>query len=131
MPESASGGCLLQGGVCSGGSAPGWGVSVRGVSALGGVCSRVGGVCSWGLLPWGVSAWGVSAQGVSAPGGVCSWGGVSAGGGWGCVVSQHAPRQTPPVNRMTNRCKNITLATTSLRPVKMSKDTRFCLDRLE
>ena len=25
----------------------------------------------------------------------------------------------PPVNRMTNRCKHITLATTSLRPVKM------------
>ena len=25
--------------------------------------------------------------------------------------------QTPPVNRMTDRCKNITLATTSLRPV--------------
>ena len=26
-------------------------------------------------------------------------------------------KYTPPVNRMTNRCKNITLATTSLRPV--------------
>ena len=36
------------------------------------------------------------------------------------VVFQHALRQTPqppPVNRMTDRCKNITLATTSLRPV--------------
>ena len=33
------------------------------------------------------------------------------------LVSQHALRQTPPVNRMTNSSKNITLATTSLRPV--------------
>ena len=75
------------------------------------------------------------------PGGVCSHGGVSAlGGGGVClggvcsggmcllqgvavvVVSQHALRQKPPpptVNRMTNRCKNITLATTSLRPVNI------------
>ena len=29
------------------------------------------------------------------------------------VVPQHALRQTPPVNRMTNRCKNITLPQTS------------------
>ena len=33
------------------------------------------------------------------------------------VVSHHALRQTPPVNRMTNSSKNITLATTSLWPV--------------
>ena len=70
-------------------------------SALGGVCSSGGGC----LLLGGVWSWGVS-----GPGGcVCSGGGV---------VSHHALRQTPPVNRMTNRCKNITLATTSLRPVK-------------
>ena len=39
--------------------------------------------------------------------------------GWGlpqCLVGYHRP---PPVNRMTNRCNNITLATTSLRPVKI------------
>ena len=41
------------------------------------------------------------------------------GGAWsqGCMVpgaSQHALRQTPPVNRMTDRCKNITLSQTSL-----------------
>ena len=51
------------------------------------------------------------------PGGVCLLRGVvSALGG---VVSQHALRQTPPppVNRMTNRCKNITLTTTSLQPL--------------
>ena len=29
---------------------------------------------------------------------------------------------TPPVNRMTDRCKNITLATTSLRPVNMLRE---------
>ena len=39
-------------------------------------------------------------------------GGLFPGG-----VSQHALRQTPPMNRMTNSSKNITLATTSLRPV--------------
>ena len=53
---------------------------------------------------------GVSAHGggVSALGGVCS-GGSASGGGYAS--------DTTPVNRMTDRCKNITLATTSLRPV--------------
>ena len=39
----------------------------------------------------------------------------------GVPPSQHALRQTPPptVNRMTGTSKNITLATTSLRPVKI------------
>ena len=41
-------------------------------------------------------------------------GGVSAPvGGGGVLVSQHALRQTPHVNRMTDRCKNITLPQTS------------------
>ena len=44
-------------------------------------------------------------------------GGVCSGVG---VVSQHALRHPPPVNRMTDRCKNITLATTSLRPVNIT-----------
>ena len=60
-----------------------------------GVCFPGGCLVRGGLLP----------EGVSGPGG---------------VVSQHALRQKPPpplVNRMTNRCKNITLATASLRPV--------------
>ena len=74
---------------------------------LGGVCfgrvSGPGGVCLlWGLSAPGASATrGVSAQKVSALGGVCSWGGV---------VSQHALRETPPVDRITDTCKNITLA---------------------
>ena len=62
---------------------------------------------------------------MSAPGGVSALGGVSAPGG---MVSQHAPRQTPlPVNRMTDRCKNITLATTSLRPVKITLEIAFVI----
>ena len=61
-------------------------------------------------------------RGVPPPGGASSGGpppggsprGVSSGGGGeGCLLqgglSQHALRQAPPVNRMTNRCKNITL----------------------
>ena len=104
MPESASGegGCLL-----------------RGVSALAGVSS--GGVSALGVcLLWaGVCFGGVCSRGCLLQGGVCSWGGV---------VSQHALRQTPPspVNRMTDRCKNITLATTSLRPVKIMFSLTFC-----
>ena len=39
------------------------------------------------------------------------------------IWSRHPPRKfgagTPPVNRMTDRCKNITLAKTSFRPVKI------------
>ena len=42
--------------------------------------------------------------GVHGPG----WGAWSRGVG---VASQHALRQPPPVNRMTDRCKNITFAT--------------------
>ena len=65
------------------------------------------------LLPGG----GCLLWGVSAPGG------VSAPRGWSASVHAGIPHtpptreQTPPMNRMTNRCKNITLATTSLRPV--------------
>ena len=139
MPESAS-----RGGVCSGGV-----YLLRGVSApwecllLGG-CLLQGGVCSWGCIcsrgsaPRGVSApGGCLLWGVYSHGGVCSRGclllGVSAPGGClllGGVVSQHALRKTPPpVNRMTNRCKNITLATTSLRPVKIY--FRDCLNKVQ
>ena len=144
-----SGGCLLlgqsgPGGVCFGG---GGGVVVSGlgglVSGLGGVWSRGGGVWSGGSglgrsAPGGRG--GVWSRGVSAPGGWCLvwgglvWGSAPRGGGGGVwsrglsapggsaprgVVSQHALRQTPPVNRMTDRCKNISLATTSLRPVNI------------
>ena len=42
-------------------------------------------------------------------GGVPGPGGVVRGGAWSDTP--------PPVNRMTDRCKNITLAKTSFRPV--------------
>ena len=55
-------------------------------------------------------------EGCMPPGRVHASGGVHASRG---VVSQHALRQTPPVNRITDTSKNITLATASLRPVKI------------
>ena len=62
----------------------------------------------------GVWSQGVSGPGVgSAPGGGCLvWGGCLLPGG-----GIPACTEADPVNRMTERCKNITLATTSLRPV--------------
>ena len=77
------------------------------------VCTHVVRI-SQRALWWGVSAPGEGGclllggllMGGSAPGGgVCLW---SQGG-----VSQHALGQTPPVNRMTDGCKNITLPQTS------------------
>ena len=77
------GGCLLPGGMF----APG-GCLLRG----GGGGRLLGGCLLWG---------------VSALGGVCSVGRCLLLGG---VVSHHALRQTPPVDRITDACKNITLA---------------------
>ena len=74
-----------------------------------------GGVCSWRV-------------GVPGPGGCLDPRGMPGphGGAWspgvpgprgvpglGGGLSQHALRQNPPVNRMTDRCKNITLPQTS------------------
>ena len=75
----------LGGGVCF--WSGGWGV----VSAFG-----PGGVCLWS---WGVCLW--------------SWGSDSGPGG--VVVSQHAPRQTPPpwTEFLTHATENITLPQTS------------------
>ena len=59
------------------------------------------------------------------PGGGFSlvWEGVPGLGGFSLVQGGYpwsggVLRRTPPVNRITDTCKNITLATTSLRPVK-------------
>ena len=133
MPQSASGGCLLQGvsapegcllwgcllwGVCS------RGCLLEGVSAPGGVC--LGDVCSRGCLLQGVCAsGGCVLQGVSAPRGVCSLGAVPGGGIPACTEAN-----TLPVNRMTDRCKNITLATTSLRPVTIEFSHSELCERL-
>ena len=64
------------------------------------------GVCSRGcLLLGGVCSWGGSARGVFAWGGVCSWGrSVCSGGIPACTEAD-----APPVNRITDTCKNITL----------------------
>ena len=77
----------------------------------------------WGGSPWsqggfslvpgggfslvvGGSPWSQGGSHWSAGGGVSAW-------SWGVG----SPETTPPVNRITHTCKNITLATTSLRPV--------------
>ena len=52
----------------------------------------------------------------------CSRGVLPAGGV--CLV-QGGFSGDPPVNRITDMCKNITLATTSLRPVKMYGSRRL------
>ena len=51
----------------------------------------------------------------SLPGGVVSL----PRGGSHCLGGGFSLPGDPPVNRITHMCKNITLATTSLRPVKM------------
>ena len=68
----------------------------------------------WSYLPACSVAGGCLLGGVSASllGGVCSRGCLLPGCGGGCLllgVSQHALRQTPPVNRITHACENITL----------------------
>ena len=76
-------------------------------------------VCQ-GLPPSGGSPWqGVVsfAEGVSLARGVSLAGGLLDRGCWGGGGIPACTKADPPVNRMTNRCKNITLATTSLRPV--------------
>ena len=58
--------------------------------------------------------------GLPGLGGSPCWG-VSAWSGGGCLPGPEGgalpARRPPPVNRITHTCKNITLATTSLRPV--------------
>ena len=110
---SMGGGCTWSGGCTC--LVPG------GVLGLGGTCLVLGGVpgpgglylpgpggCTWS---WGcVPAW---------SGGCLFWGGVWSQGGVHGPGGGHAWSGTPPVNRMTHRCKNITLAKTSFRPVIM------------
>ena len=101
------------------------GGSVPGVCGPGGVS---GGIWSRGVSgPGGLPArGGVWSRGVSGPGGLptgggCVWyqGGCLVPGGFSLPGGGSPYWRPPPVNRMTNRCKNITLATTSLRPATM------------
>ena len=92
-------------------------------SGGGGVCLVRGGCCLPGprggvCLVRGVSAW--------------SWGGCLPGPGGVLPDGGGLPGAPPPVNRITHTCKNITLATTSLRPViKQVKlnifNTHYCI----
>ena len=99
--------------------------SAGGVPGLGGAPGPRG-VCTWSRRVYLV-------RGVSAPRGCllqggCTWSwGVSGLGVW--YPSMHWGRHPPPVNRMTNRCKNITLATTLLRPVTRKHSSRMHTDR--
>ena len=68
----------------------------------------------------------MTAPGGSAPGGLCLLWGVSAPGGRCVWYPTCTEADTPPpVDRITDACKNITLATTSLRPVKTAKSTQL------
>ena len=52
-------------------------------------------------------------------------------GGWGLGIPA-CTEADPPVNRITHTCKNITLATTSLRPViRMMLITKGCILRCQ
>ena len=76
-------------------------------------------VCCSVLPGGGGSPWSRGGGGVlPGPGG-----GVLLGPKGGSAWSRGGSPETPPVNRITDTCKNITLATTSLRPVK--KTPRF------
>ena len=85
------GGCLLLGGLLQGG----WrlGGLPPGGSALGGCLRGVSAPGGYAPGGWCLLLGGLSALGGLLPGGVCSWG----------VASQHALRETPPVNRMNDR----------------------------
>ena len=85
-------GSLLPGGVCSGGCL------LRGSLLQGGMCLLPGGSALGGCLFWGVSP---------------------PGGGGGSILACTEADTPPPVDRMTDTCKNITFAT-SLRTVKSS-----------
>ena len=56
-------------------------------------------------------------RGVPAGGGGACQGGCLPGGGPDQAPPGNLEQAPPPVNRMTDRCKNITLAKTSFRPV--------------
>ena len=103
-PWSRGGFSLVPGGSAWSGEGevlPGLGGGV--LLGPGGVCLVQGGVC---LVPRGVSAW-------------------SRGG---CLPGPRVGSpETPPVNRITDTCKNITLATTSLRPVITILNSSFRL----
>ena len=122
---------LLPGGVLPAGGVSAWS---EGVLPAGGVSVWSGEGSAWSRgvsLVLGGSAWSgggspclvwggfslVLGGCLPGPGGVSPWSRgvclVPGGSPW----SRGGSLETPPVNRITDTCKNITLATTSLRPV--------------
>ena len=73
-----------------------------------------GGLLGPGGFPWSQGEGGV----LLGPGG-SAWSRGGLLGPGGSAWSGGGSPETPPVNRITDTCKNITLATTSLRPVKI------------
>ena len=117
----AGGFSLVRGGLLGPGGSPwSWGVLLcpRGVSLVWG-----GSPWSWGVLlcPRGFSfilgAFSLVRGGLLGPGGSPWSGGVLLCPGGFSLVRGVSP-ETPPVDRITDTCKNITLVTTSLWPVK-------------
>ena len=98
------GGALFGGGGCFLGGPPLGGLLAGGASLLGG--------SPWGgLLGRGAPSWG----GCLLPEGVSPCWGVPPS--QGCLLPGGSPyRETPPVDRITDTSKTITLTTTSLRP---------------
>ena len=110
MRTARSGGCTcprgvnLPGGVTAGGYLPG-GVPTRGCTCTGG-CTFPEGCTCLGVYLMGVYLpGGVPARGCTCPGGYLPRGCTCPGG--------YLPRYFPPMNRLTDRCKNITLNQTS------------------
>ena len=116
--------CLVWGGL------PGLGGRGQGgLPGLGGCLPGLGGLpgpggvaaWSWGGQPGprgsGGSAW--SQGGGCLVLGVAAWSQGGSAWSWGWVGGgiPACTEADPPLNRMTDRCKNITLGTTSLRPV--------------
>ena len=78
---------------------------------LGGVLPAVGVCLVQGGSPWSRGIFLKSGGILLGPGGVSTWSGGFS--------------RDPPVDRITDTCKNITLATTSLRPVKIDLPVMF------
>ena len=94
---------------------PGWGSAWSG--GTGGLPWSGVGLPGQGGSPW---SGGVGGVGVSlGPGGILPWSGgfCLVRGGSPCPGGVLPAWRLPPVDRITDTCKNITLATTSLRPV--------------
>ena len=123
-------GVSFPGGVClvQGVWSRGWDVClIWGGLVQGGVCLVRGGLVPGGwdvCLVQGVWSRGVSGPGGSGPGGSAWWGGLPGPGGVclvpaGSGIPACTEADTLPPCGQTDTCKNITLATTSLRPVTM------------